>query len=398
MNEASSKPVRVAFVAGGGAVKAYAYHVGVLRGMEEDGFVFRSGLRWKPRIADRGVREIDTYVGSSAGACVVAAITSGHPVEKLRRALLGNVEDVPIFGYRVLYVPVAPNPFKYARRLARRLKIGQLRPHDLLDLGGVMTSSGVEKYFRKHVLPTNRFSDLAADLYLTATQVNTSRKVVFGPVDSLEDGAYDLSTAYYDNALISQAIAAAVAIPPIFAPYAIVSPSTGKKFHYYDGEVREALSTDVARDTGADFVIASSIWSPYRYDERVGTLADFGMSVLAEQAIHQAIEQKVSTDRRRSHSYDRLLDLIEQRDRRLAIPADETESFQQRVSDLLHHRPVKSLYVLPDPADRAFFFSSSFRFNARLVQRCVDAGYRAYRRSVRQAPGFLEELDAALAS
>jgi predicted acylesterase/phospholipase RssA len=388
----------VAFVAGGGAVKAYAFHVGVLRGIEEDGFAFRSGLRWQPRQAPAGAREISTYVGSSAGACVVASIASGHSVEAMRAALMGTARHVPKFGYRTLFVPVAPNPAKYMRRLARRLKLGGLRPHHLLDLGGLMTTSGVERYFRRHVLPTNRFTDLAADLYITATQVNTSRKVVFGPRDSLtaEEGRYDPECAYYDNVQISEAIAAAVAVPPVFAPYGIVSPASGKRFDYYDGEVRQALSAHVARDAGADFVIASSIWHPYRYDEQVGTLADLGMTAIAEQAIHQAIEQKVDLDRRQSARYDELLELLRQRDAGLGIPASESEALRREVCQLLGHRPQRSLYVTPDPTDREFFFSSSFRFNASIMDRCIDAGQQAYRRAVSVTPDFLTALDARL--
>jgi len=393
------RPPTVAFVAGGGAVKAYAFHVGVLRGLEEDGFAFRSGLRWQPRHAPAGAREIGTYVGSSAGACVVASMASGHPVESLRAALMGTARHVPKFGYRTLFVPVAPNPAKYLQRLGRRRKLGGLRPHHLLDLGGLMTTAGVERYFRRHALPTNRFVDLAADLYITATQVNTSRKVVFGPRDSLtpEERRYDPECAYYDNVLISEAIAAAVAVPPIFAPYGIVSPSSGKRFHYYDGEVRQALSAHVARDAGAKFVIASSIWRPYRYDERVGTLADLGMSAVAEQAIHQAIEQKVDLDRRQAARYDELLECLRRRDAGLGVSAADGEVFRQEVCQLLGHHPQRSLYVSPDPEDREFFFSSSFRFNPTIVDRCIDAGHQAYRRAVEVTPDFLPALDRDLA-
>jgi predicted acylesterase/phospholipase RssA len=389
----------VAFVAGGGAVKAYAFHVGVLRGLEEQGFTFRSGLRWQPRCSPPGSREIDTYVGSSAGACVVASIASGHPVEQLRAALMGTARHAPRFGYRTLFVPVAPNPVRYLRRLGRRVRVGGLRPHHLLDVGGLLTTAGVERYFRRHVLPTNRFADLAADLFLTATQVNTSRKVVFGPVDSLPAGAtYDAGRAYYDNVQISQAIAAAVAVPPIFAPYAITNPSSGKPFHYYDGEVREPLSAHVARDAGAKFVVASSIWSPYRYDERVGTLADLGMTTLAEQAIHQVIEQKVELDRRRARRYDALLERIRGRDAELGLPDERAEAFQEEVRRILEHPPNRSLYVTPDPADRTFFFDSSFRFNPALVDRCIEAGRRALRRALEQDPGFLPALDMELSA
>ncbi len=394
----SGRP-RVALVAGGGAVKAYAFHVGVLRGLEADGFFFRSGLRWKPRKAPPGVREIDTYVGSSAGGCAVAAVAGGNRVEDLRAGLAGTLPGVPTFGYRTLFVPVAPNPLGYARRLARRWRLDGLRPWHLLNMGGLLTTAGVEKYFRRYVLPTNRFADLAPDLFLTATQVNNARKVVFGPVDSMtRGGAYDPSCAYYDNVLISHALAAAVAVPPVFAPYAIVNPSTGKRFHYYDGEVRETLSAHIARDAGADFVIASSIWSPYSYDEQIGSLANMGMAVIAEQAIHQAIGQKVDQDRRLGRTFDTLLQLIDEHGQRHRQDPGATAELREQVCELLGHRPLQSLYISPDGQDHEVFMRNPFSFDQETVNRCVDAGHRAYRAAVEREPEFLQELDRALAA
>ena len=374
---------RFALVAGGGAVKGYAFHVGVAQAMEQDGYHFRSGLRWNPSEAPPGKREVSLYVGSSAGACVVASLASGHPVAHLRDAIRGRSREVPTFRYRVLFVPVAPNPVRYVGRLMRRLRLGQLRPHHLLDVGGVMTTAGVERYFRRNVLPTNRFGDLAAELYVAATQVNGARKVVFGPLDSMgEQGAYDASRAYYDNVPISQALAAAVAIPPLFAPYAITNPSSGKRFHYYDGEVREALSTHVARDAGADFIVASSIWRPYRYDERVGTLADLGVSALTEQAIHQAMGEKVDRDRRSARVHEQVLELIDGLAARGELSPQAGQELDAQVRGLLG-RPVPTLYVTPTDEDQSFFFESSFRFNRRSIDRCIEAGQQAYRAAQR---------------
>ena len=110
---------RFALVAGGGAVKGYAFHVGVAQAMEQDGYHFRSGLRWNPSEAPPGKREVSLYVGSSAGACVVASLASGHPVAHLRDAIRGRSREVPTFRYRVLFVPVAPNPVRYVGRLMR---------------------------------------------------------------------------------------------------------------------------------------------------------------------------------------------------------------------------------------------------------------------------------------
>jgi predicted acylesterase/phospholipase RssA len=385
---------RVVFVASGGALKAYSFHVGVLKGLSEDGFHFRSGLRWQPLQARPGQREIDGYVGSSAGACVAASLAAGHPWETLLEAVLCTSKDVPHFNWRTLFVPVAPNPLKYLRRLARRRRFGGIRAHHLVDVGGLFTASGVERYFRRYVMPTNCFTDLAAALFLTATQVNSSRKVVFGPLDSLGPGGYDPYCAYYSNVPVSQAVAASVSVPPFFAPFGIVNPESGNLIHYYDGEVRETLSVHVARDAGADFVVASSIWRPYAYDENVGSLAEFGMSSIAEQALQQAIEQKVNQYRRQSVVFDEVLEAIRAHLGRAGVPAEISDSLQIRVRELLRHRSMRSLYVTPDPRDFDFLFSGSFRFDRPFLEACFEAGYQSYKITERQ--DFLDALDLAI--
>lgn len=396
MTETGGKP-RIGLVVGGGAVKAYAFHVGVIKGIEEDRFYFRSGLRWQPSSAPKGAREIDTFVGSSAGACIVAAITGGHAAEQMRAALTGEALHVPTFGYRVLFQPVAPNPAKYLGRLRRRWRLGRLGPADLVAMGGLLSSAGVERYFRRHVLPTNRFADLAASVFITATQVNNARQVIFGPIDSLNGTEYDPDCAYYDNVPVSQAVAAAVAVPPVFAPYGIVNPSSGERIHYYDGEVRETLSAHVAVDAGVDFVIAASIWRPYHYDDRVGTLADLGMAALTEQALNQLIEQKVNRDRQRAAVYDRVLGLLATHDAAHGVSAAASAELRDQVCELLDYRPVPTLYVTPAETDTDFFLESSFRFNRGLIDRCIDAGYAAYRRAAERQPEFFTALDVALA-
>ena len=388
--------VKVALVAGGGAVKAYTFHLGVLRGMQEDGFAFRGGMRWQPKAAEAGQREIGCYVGSSAGACVVASLAAGHPPDQMHRALLGTAESVPKFGYRTLFQPIAPNPLGFAKRALKRLEIGDAWPHQLLDVGAIFTAAGVERYFRRHVLPTNRFADLGAELYLVTTQVNGARKVIFGPADSLGGDGYDAERAYYDNVPISQALAAAVSVPPVFSPYGIVNPSSGERFHYYDGEVREPLSLHVARDAGARFVIASSIWSPQRFDPRIGSLGEWGMSVVAEQALHQMIGQKILQDRLASERHDRLLELLEDYGGRHGIDESARAELRERVCRLLQHRSATSLYVSPLADDGEFIFHGAFRFSRKLIDRCMEAGYRAYRQALSEAPAFLPSLDAAL--
>ena len=64
-----------------------------------------------------------------------------------------------------------------------------------LKWSGVFATTGIEKYLREEVLPSNDFKRLRPDLFIVATQLNHSRKVVFGkykyavdPLDKTEIG------------------------------------------------------------------------------------------------------------------------------------------------------------------------------------------------------------------
>jgi hypothetical protein len=156
------------------------------------------------------------------------------------------------------------------------------------------------------------------------------------------------------------------------------------------------LSLHVARDAGVDFAIASSIWRPYSYHEPVGSLAQFGMMTLTEQAIHQSIEQKVARDRTHQEQVEHALALIAEHGERYGLPANAVASIQDKVSAALGHRRVRALYVAPAPADADFFFRGSFRFTPSVLERCTEVGYRAFEHATQSDPDFLSELDQAL--
>src|SRR5947209_5838787 len=84
-----------------------------------------------------------------------------------------------------------------------------------LKWSGLFSTSGIEKYLREDVLPSNDFQSLEPDLFIVATQLNHSRKVVFGKYKYTPE---DKTTIYMNDVSVSNACAASTALPPIFAP------------------------------------------------------------------------------------------------------------------------------------------------------------------------------------
>jgi len=97
-----------------------------------------------------------------------------------------------------------------------------------------------------------------------ATFLNHSRKAVFGPKVTT---AKSRETTYVNYASISDAVAASVSLPPVFAPYCI--PDEDGKNYYFDGEIRDTL-----RPTwpliAALILIILLFYPPYHYTKEVG--------------------------------------------------------------------------------------------------------------------------------
>src|SRR5262249_20188346 len=158
-------------------------------------------------------------------------------------------------------------------------------------LSGLFTTAGIESYVREDVLPSNRFEDFAVDLCVVATQLNHSKRVIFCK-HQLEPPADDPRCLYETEVAISDSIAASVALPPIFTPYAIKNKK-GKLIYFFDGEIREPLSVNAAEQLEADLIISSYTHQPYHFSREVGSLTKFGITAIGIQAIYLMIERKI---------------------------------------------------------------------------------------------------------
>ena len=268
---------KVALVLSGGGIKAAAFHIGVCLALQEKGFKFAGGTKEMVRqnFRDDDPMTIRCYVGSSAGAFVAAILGAGYPIESLINAFQIGSGSSPTFeksdlrylkaiSYRDIFNLNSSGLLKFIPRtlLDKTLVSGGLESllKNGLKLNGLFSTKGMESYLRKEVLLDNDFSRLGIELYIVATQLNHSRKAIFG---NFPESHKTSSTKFINYATISDAVASSTSLPPVFAPYGITRPD-GKEIFYYDGEIRDTLSTHIAADHGADLVISSYSIQPYQ--------------------------------------------------------------------------------------------------------------------------------------
>ena len=244
---------RVALVLGGGGITGAAYHLGVLNAMNA--------------ISKRqSANDFDLYVGTSSGAVVSACLANGITPEDLILANLGHARaTIPRIRSEDIMTPDR-------RGLVRSLVrwpvsvLGALRTYAfhpfrgrLIDGIGALaeglpqafyTTDGTERYMRNLFdAPgrSNRFGETHGKLLITATDLDTAQRVVFG-----EETTSDVN--------ISEAAAASTAIPLMYAPREI----DGRQ--YLDGGLRSTTNIEVAIAHGAKLVICINPLVPYVHD------------------------------------------------------------------------------------------------------------------------------------
>lgn len=389
---------KIGLVLSGGGIKAAAFHIGVCLALKEKGFKFAGGPKELVRYNDSQEEPmtIRLYVGSSAGAFVSSVLAAGYDIESLVNAFQIGAGEKPKFdptdlkslkpiGYRHIfwmsgssYMRFLPESFLeknlWAGGFEAFLKRG-------FKLNGLFSTKGLEKYLRKYVLIENEFNRLGVELYVVATQLDHTRKAIFG---NFKESFKTESSQYIHYASISDAVASSTALPPVFSPYMIPNPQ-GKEIQYYDGEIRETLSSHIAADHGCDLVISSYSVQPYHYDEEFGSLIKYGIPVILNQALYQVIQQKISKHIEWQKNLDQIYSAIDGYFRKNDLPPEHRDKILSIIRDRVKYNPdVDYIYIHPRAQDHEMFFVDHFSLNPKILEQVVKIGFKSAIQTLRR--------------
>jgi len=214
-------------------------------------------------------------VGTSAGAFVAASVANGVTPEEMMRVIVQQVPtpfpDARIGSllrpnYRQFLIRGALLPLRLAqlmRLLARDL--GQISAVDIaLGLvetlpSGLYSGAGIESYVRRILSDPDRTYDfrlLDNMLYVTATDLDTCERIVFG-----REG--------WDDVPISRAVSASTALPMIYKPVKV------RDRELVDGGIVSTTNLDIAVEAGATFIVVVNPLVPYTntFEKRIPTLS-----------------------------------------------------------------------------------------------------------------------------
>jgi NTE family protein len=289
------RPSKTALVLGGGGFTGGVYEIGALRALDL-------------LAVNSTVNNFDIYVGTSSGSFVATMLANGVTPEEMMQVInervTSELEDLDLDtvlrpNYLGFLQKAALLPLRSTELLLRLTRMGDF---SAMDIGvglaenlptGFYSGDGVADYIERTLSETGRVNDfrrLEKELYLTATDLDTCERLVFG-----EKG--------WDDVPISKAVQCSTTLPLVYKPVEL------KGRHLVDGGIRSTTNVDIAVEKGAKFIIVVNPLVPYVNDfektiptvfgTRVRRVADMGMPAIANQVfrliaharLHQAVEQ-----------------------------------------------------------------------------------------------------------
>jgi predicted acylesterase/phospholipase RssA len=281
---------KTALVLGGGGFTGGVYEIGALRALDL-------------LAVNSTVNNFDVYVGTSAGSFIAALAANGVTPEEMMRVV--TRKGKPPFKDIDIGDLLRPNLLEFARKgatmplkLASALKQfastrGGVSAMDLV-LGladvlpsGLYTGAGIESYLSEVLGEPGRSDDfrkLDCELYLTATDLDTCERVVFG-VEGMDDVP------------ISTAVRASGALPMVYSPVEV-----GDR-ELIDGGIVSTTNLDLAVEAGAKLVIVINPIVPFVNDfastistfrgSRPRRVSDMGFAQIGYQVFKLVAHQRL---------------------------------------------------------------------------------------------------------
>jgi predicted acylesterase/phospholipase RssA len=244
---------KTALVLGGGGFTGGVYEIGALRALDL-------------LTVDRTVNQFDVYVGTSAGSLIAALAANGVTPEQMMRVLNDQVPQP--FTDVSLDMLMRPN---YREFIAKGLRlpihllgvlreVGRALPSlSTVDMAialagllpsGLYTGSGIEEYVANALSDPDRtddFRELACELYLAATDLDTCERIVLGGPG-------------WDDVPISAAVRASTALPMVYQPARL------RDRELVDGGIVSTTNLDIAVEAGAKLIVVVNPLVPYVND------------------------------------------------------------------------------------------------------------------------------------
>ncbi len=273
------RPSKTALVLGGGGFTGGVYEIGALRALDL-------------LAVNSTVNNFDVYVGTSAGSFVAGMLANGITPDEMMQVINERVpsdlDDLDLSkvlkpNYLGFLEKAAMLPLRTVELLRSLVRMGDF---SAIDIGvglaealptGLYSGHGVADYVEATLAESGRSNDfrlLEHELYLTATDLDTCERIVFGEKE-------------WADVPISKAIQCSTALPVVYKPVEL------KGRQLLDGGIRSTTNVDIAVEKGAKFIVVVNPLVPFVNDfdrslttvfgTRARRVADMGLPAIANQ-------------------------------------------------------------------------------------------------------------------
>ena len=141
----------------------------------------------------------------------------------------------------------------------------------------------------------------------------------------------------------------------------------------------------MAADYGADLVISSFSIQPYHYTPEMGSLSDYGIPLIANQALYQVVQQKIAKNIQYKNDIRSIYKAVDGYFKKANLSEEHRDKLLEIIREKVNYRPeVDYIYISPRSQNYEMFFVDHFSLNSQILARIVRIGFKSAINTLRQ--------------
>ena len=110
----------------------------------------------------------------------------------------------------------------------------------------------------------------------------------------------------------------------------------------------------------------------------MGSLHNYGIPLIINQALYQVLEQKIEKHIEHQQQIASIMHAVDGYFKQAELPDEHREKLLDILAKRVNYKPeVDYVYIHPNPQDYEMFFVDHFSLNADILGRIVHIGFKA---------------------
>ena len=125
-------------------------------------------------------------------------------------------------------------------------------------------------------------------------------------------------------------------------------------------------------------MISSYSIQPYHYTKELGSLSNYGIPMIINQALYQVIEQKIQKHKEFQGQIKSIIKAVDGYSKQVGLPEEHRDKMIEIITSRVNfQKDTDYMYIHPSPLDHEMFFVDHFSLNPKILQRIVHIGFKS---------------------